>query len=173
MEFRLADATRITGPYDLIALFDCWHDTADPLGVAKAARVELAEDGCVLAVEPFANDRLEDNFTPLGRFGYAISTLVCTPCSISGGGPGLGAQAGEARTRELFTEAGFGIVRRAAETPLNIVCEARAGLREHVLVRRAWSRPWAPEFLGTVRASTSQPRWLRRSRPPRRVWVRR
>ncbi len=124
-EFRLGDATSVAGPFDLIAFFDCWHDTADPLGVAKAARGALAEGGRVLLVEPLAGDRLEDNCHPLGRFGYGISTLVCTPCSISDGGPGLGAQAGEARTREMFTEAGFGTLRRAAETPLNIVYEAR------------------------------------------------
>ena len=93
--------------------------------MAKAARQALAEDGQVLLVEPLAGDHLEDNVNPLGRFGYGISTLVCTPCSVSDGGPGLGAQAGEARTRETFTEAGFGTLRRAAETPLNIVYEAR------------------------------------------------
>ncbi len=125
VEFRLGDATSITGPFDLIAFFDCWHDTADPLGVAKAARQALAEGGRVLLAEPSAGDWLEDNFNPLGRFGYGISTLVCTPCSISDGGPGLGAQAGEARTRDMFAEAGFGTFRRAAETPLNIVYEAR------------------------------------------------
>ena len=126
VEFVEADATEITGPYDLIAFFDCWHDTADPLGVARAAKRALASGGSVLAVEPYANDRLEDNINPLGRFGYGISTLVCTPCSVSGGGPGLGAQAGEARTRALFTEAGFTSFRCVAEAPLNIVYEARA-----------------------------------------------
>lgn len=125
VRFEVADATDITGPYDLIAFFNCWHDTADPLGVARAAKRALAAGGSVLAVEPYANDRLEDSTDPLSRFGYGISTLVCTPCSISDGGPGLGAQAGEARTREMLLQAGFGSVRRAAETPLNIVYEAR------------------------------------------------
>lgn len=124
--FEMADAIEISGPYDLITFFDCWHDTADPLGVARAARRELAVGGSVLAVEPYANDHLEDNVNPLGRFGYGISTLVCTPCSISDGGPGLGAQAGEARTRKVFSEAGFGNFRRIAETPLNIVYQAQA-----------------------------------------------
>ena len=126
VRFEVADATEITGPFDLIAFFDCWHDTADPLGVARAARRALAPGGSVLAVEPYANDRLEENVNPLGRFGYGISTLVCTPCSISDGGHGLGAQAGEARTRGLFLDAGFTSFRRASETPLNIVYEARA-----------------------------------------------
>ncbi len=125
VRFQLADAVSITGPYDLIAFFDCWHDTADPIGVARAARRALARGGAVLAVEPFANDRLEDNFSPLGRFGYGISTLACTPCSISDGGPGVGAQAGEARTRELFTEAGFNSFRRVGQTPMNLIYEAR------------------------------------------------
>jgi SAM-dependent methyltransferase len=125
VSFEVADATEIRGPYDLIAFFDCWHDTADPLGVAGAARRALAADGSVMLVEPFAGDRLEDNLTPLGRMSYGASTIACTPCSISDGGPGLGAQAGEARTRELFTRAGFGIFRRVAETPLNVVYQAR------------------------------------------------
>jgi SAM-dependent methyltransferase len=126
VRFEVADARDISGTYDLITFFDCWHDTADPLGVAKAARNALADDGAVLAVEPFANDRLEDNASPLGRFGYAISTLVCTPCSVSDGGPGLGAQAGETRTRAIFMEAGFTTFRRIAQTPLNMVYQARA-----------------------------------------------
>ncbi len=126
VSFEVADASDISGPFDLIAFFDCWHDTSDPLGVAQCARQALADGGSVLLVEPFANDRLEDNLNPLGRFGYGISTLACTPCSISDGGPGLGAQAGETRTRELFARAGFTSFRRAAETPLNVIYEAKA-----------------------------------------------
>jgi SAM-dependent methyltransferase len=125
VRFEVASGTDITGPFDLITFFNCWHDTADPLGIARAARAALADDGAVLAVEPFAHDDLEDNLGPLGRFGYGISTVVCVPCSISDGGPGLGGLAGEARTRDLFTQAGFTTFRRAAETPLNIVYEAR------------------------------------------------
>ena len=124
-KFELADAASITGPFDLIAFFDCWHDTADPVAVARAARRALADGGRVLMVEPSAADCVEDNFNPLGRFGYGISTLVCTPCSITDGGPGIGAQAGERRTGAIFSQAGFGTFRRAAETPLNIVYEAR------------------------------------------------
>ncbi|MGB8382989.1 MAG: class I SAM-dependent methyltransferase, partial [Dermatophilaceae bacterium] len=124
-EFIVADAAEISGPFDLIAFFGCWTDTADPFGVTRAARTALAQDGVVLAVESQAGDRLEDNMGPLGRFGYAISTLACVPCSISDGGPGLGAMAGENRTRALFEEAGFTRFRRAVETPLNISYEAR------------------------------------------------
>ncbi len=125
VRFELADATDITGSYDLVLFCDCWHDTADPSGAARAARGALSDGGCVLLVEPYAADTLENNVSPLGRFGYGISTVVCTPCSVSGGGPGLGAQAGEARTRAVFAEVGFGSFARAAETPLNIVYVAR------------------------------------------------
>ena len=125
VRFEVADATALDGPFDLVTFFDSWHDTADPLGVARAAHRALADGGSVLLVEPSAADRLEDNFNPLGRFGYGISAVVCTPCSLSGGGPGLGAQAGEARTRALFVEAGFTSFARAAETPLNLVYQVR------------------------------------------------
>jgi hypothetical protein len=37
----------------------------------------------------------------------------------------LGAQAGESRIREVVTAGGFGRFRRAAETPFNLVFEAR------------------------------------------------
>lgn len=125
VSFETADATEISGPCDLIAFFDAWHDTADPLGAAAAARRALTDDGSVLLVEPSAHDRLEDNCTPLGRLFYGASALICTPCSVSGGGPGLGAQVGPARTGEIFHEAGFSRFRRAAETTLNAVYEAR------------------------------------------------
>ncbi len=121
VSFEVAEATALRGPYDLVLMCDCWHDTADPLGVARAVREALTVDGVVVLVEPFAHDHLVDNLNPLGRLSYGISTLVCTPCSLDDGGPGLGAQAGEARTRELFTAAGYSRFERVAETPLNIV----------------------------------------------------
>ena len=126
VSFQVANATDITGPYDLIAYFDCWHDTADPLGVATAARQALADAGSVLLVEPAAGDRIEDNLHLFGRMFYGASALMCVPCSVSDGGPGLGAQAGEARTRELFAKAGFSAFRRVAQTPVNAVYQASA-----------------------------------------------
>ena len=104
------------------SMFKCFvYDDSKLVAAGRA----LADGGRVLMVEPSAADCVEDNFNPLGRFGYGISTLVCTPCSISDGGPGIGAQAGERRTGAIFSQAGFGTFRRAAETPLNIVYEAR------------------------------------------------
>ena len=98
----------------------------DPVGAAKHAYESLKPDGSVLLVEPFANDTLDANTTPVGRLFYAASTFVCTPNSLSQEvGLGLGAQAGEARLRKVFTEAGFTQFRRATETPFNLILEAR------------------------------------------------
>jgi SAM-dependent methyltransferase len=112
--------------YDLICFFDCLHDMGDPVGAARHAYQTLASDGTVLLVEPFAGDRLEENANPIGRLFYAASTFVCTPNSLSQEvGLGLGAQAGEARLRDVFAEAGFTRFRRATETPFNLILEAR------------------------------------------------
>ncbi len=115
------------GPYDLVCRFDALHDMGDPIGAAAHIREQLAPGGTFLLVEPFANDRLEDNLNPVGQLFYAASTMICTPASLSQEGRmGLGAQAGEARLREVATRAGFGHFRRAAETPFNLVFELRA-----------------------------------------------
>jgi 2-polyprenyl-3-methyl-5-hydroxy-6-metoxy-1,4-benzoquinol methylase len=114
------------GSYDLVTTFDCLHDMGDPVGAARQVRAALAPDGVWMIVEPIAGDRLEDNLNPVGRAYYAFSTLLCTPSSLSQEvGLALGAQAGEARLREVLGTAGFTRVRRAAETPFNVVLEAR------------------------------------------------
>ena len=125
--FEVADATSYNGGrYDLIAFFDCVHDMADPAGAARHARASLNADGHVMVVEPFANDRLEDNLNPVGRVYYGASTMVCVPVSLAKNGPALGAQAGEPRLRDVFVRhGGFTRFRRATETPFNIVLEAR------------------------------------------------
>ena len=114
------------GGYDLICFFDCLHDMGDPVGAAAHALDGLSPDGAMMLVEPRAGDRVEDNLNPVGRVFYGASTLLCTPNSLDqDGGRALGAQAGEARLREVATEAGFTNFRRAAETPFNLVLEAR------------------------------------------------
>jgi len=125
--FEVAAAKGYAGKdYDFVAVFDCLHDMGDPVGAAKHVRESLAKDGTWMIVEPFANDDFKDNLNPLGRMYYSFSTLLCTPCSRSQEvGLCLGAQAGEARMREVVTSAGFGRFRRATETPFNIVYEAR------------------------------------------------
>ena len=113
--------------YDFVAVFDCLHDMGDPIGAAAHVRQSLAKDGTWMIVEPFANDRVQGQFeSQWGGSIYSFSTLLCTPCSRSQEvGLCLGAQAGEARIREVVTSAGFSRFRRAAETPFNIVYEAR------------------------------------------------
>jgi SAM-dependent methyltransferase len=112
--------------YDLICFFDALHDMGDPVAAAKHAAKSLAPDGSVMLVEPFANDRVEDNISPVARMYYAASTTICCAHAISDGGHlVLGAQAGEARLAEVFREAGFTRFRRALATPFNLVLEAR------------------------------------------------
>jgi SAM-dependent methyltransferase len=125
--FEVAGAGGYGGEgYDLVAFFDAFHDLGDPVGAARHAATVLAPDGTCLLVEPYASDRVEDNVNPVGRMYYGFSTLVCTPGSLSQPGrAALGTQAGEARLREALQAGGFGTVRRAAETPLNLVLEAR------------------------------------------------
>ena len=127
VRFEVEPAAAYTGEgYDLVAMFDCLHDMGDPVGAARHVRDTLAPDGAWMIVEPAAGDRVEDNLNPIGRAYYGFSTLLCTPASLSQDvGLALGAQAGEARLRETVTAGGFTRFRRAAETPFNLVLEAR------------------------------------------------
>jgi 2-polyprenyl-3-methyl-5-hydroxy-6-metoxy-1,4-benzoquinol methylase len=119
-------ATQDGGSWDLVTMFDCLHDMGDPIGAARQVRRTLAPGGTWMIVEPNAGDRIEDNLNPIGRAYYGFSTLLCTPASLSQEvGLALGAQAGEARIRDVVTAAGFTQFRRAAETPFNLVFEAR------------------------------------------------
>src|SRR4051812_5266563 len=124
--FEQAPAKSYPGrDYDLVAFFDCLHDMGDPVGAATNVLRSLAADGTWMIVEPFAGDKVEDNLNPVGRVYYSASTLICTPASRSQEvGLALGAQAGEARVREVVPRGGFGRFRRAAATPFNLVFEA-------------------------------------------------
>ena len=125
--FETASAKDFPGRgYALVTMFDCLHDMGDPAGASAHVRETLAPDGSWMIVEPFAGDRLEDNLNPVGRVFYSASTFICTPASRAQEvGACLGAQAGEARMRQVVTGAGFRQFRRAAETPFNLVYEAR------------------------------------------------
>lgn len=126
--FTVAKAKDFPGnDYDLITVFDCLHDMGDPVGAARHVLSSLKKDGTWMIVEPFANDELKDNLNPVGRVYYSFSTLLCTPCSRSQEvGLCMGAQSGEAKLREVVTSAGFTHFKRVAETPFNIIYEARA-----------------------------------------------
>ncbi|MFZ0037028.1 MAG: methyltransferase domain-containing protein [Candidatus Acidiferrales bacterium] len=128
VKFEVAAAKNFPGKdYDLVAFFDCLHDMGDPEGAARHVLQSLSRDGVWMIVEPFANDRLEDNLNPIGRVFYSASTTLCTPASLSQEvGLALGAQAGEARLTSVLKAAGFKRVRKAAQTPFNIVLEARS-----------------------------------------------
>jgi SAM-dependent methyltransferase len=124
--FQVAAAKNYPGrDFDLVAFFDCLHDMGDPAGAAAHVRQSLKPDGSWMIIEPMAGDRLEDNLNPIGRLYYAGSTLACIPTSLSQEvGAALGAQAGEARLREVISAGGFRSIRRAAETPFNMILEA-------------------------------------------------
>jgi len=125
--FEVAPAAEHPGDgYDLVTMFDCLHDMGDPVGAARRVRGLLADDGTWMIVEPMAGDRVEDNLNPVGRAYYGFSTFLCTPASLSQEvGLALGAQAGEARIGDVVSGGGFTRFRRAAETPFNLVFEAR------------------------------------------------
>jgi SAM-dependent methyltransferase len=125
--FEVATAKDFPGDgYDLVCVFDALHDMGDPVGAARRIRQALAPDGTLLLVEPNAGDAVEENLNPVGRTYYGLSTVICTPGSLDQEvGLGLGAQAGQRRLTAVLHEAGFSHVRRAAETPFNLVLEAR------------------------------------------------
>jgi hypothetical protein len=127
VSFEVAPSASYSGrAYDLVTMFDCLHDMGDPIGAARHVHESLAADGTWMIVEPAAGDRVEDNLNPVGRAYYSFSTLLCTPASLSQDvGLALGAQAGEARIRDVATSAGFSRFRRVSETPFNLVYEAR------------------------------------------------
>ncbi len=124
--FEVANAVDYPGrAYALVMNFDSLHDLGDPVGAARHVRETLAADGTWMIVEPFASDTVEENFNPVGRILYAASTVICVPASLAQHGPALGAQAGEARLRDVVTRGGFTRCRRAAQTLFNLVLEAR------------------------------------------------
>ena len=127
VHFEEARATTYGGgPYGLICFFDSLHDMGDPIAAARHAADVLAPDGTVMLIEPFAHDRVEHNLTPVGRMYYAVSTMVCCAHAIADGGRlVLGAQAGEARLADVFRKAGFTRIRRAADTPFNVILDVR------------------------------------------------
>jgi SAM-dependent methyltransferase len=127
ISFEVSGATDYPGDdYDLVTFFDCFHDMGNPAGAAKHVLQTLKKkNGAWMLIEPFANDKLEDNLNPIGRAFYSGSTLICVPASLNENGPALGAQAGEQRIKEVVTAAGFSKFRRATQTPFNLVFEAR------------------------------------------------
>ena len=127
VSFDVASAQTFTGgPYDLVTSFDCLHDMGDPLGAARHVRDMLAPGGTWMVVEPYAGGSVTENLNPVGRVYYSFSTFLCVPNALSqDGGYSLGAQAGEEAIARLAHDAGFASFRRVAETPFNLVYQAR------------------------------------------------
>ena len=125
VQFEVASAQDYPGEdYDFACIFDALHDMGDPVGASRHIRETLKDDGTFMLVEPMAGDSMAENMHPLGQIFYAFSTTVCTPASLAQDvGLGLGAQAGQQRLTEVLEEAGFQKVRRASETPTNMVLE--------------------------------------------------
>jgi 2-polyprenyl-3-methyl-5-hydroxy-6-metoxy-1,4-benzoquinol methylase len=128
VSFEVAPADAFPGTdWDLVAMFDCLHDMGDPTAVARHVHEALTPGGTWMLVEPNAGDTVAENLNPVGRLFYAASTLVCTPASLAQEGrAALGAQAGEKTLTDVLHAGGFAHVRRATDTPVNIVLEARA-----------------------------------------------
>ena len=126
LRFAVGSAQDYPGSYDLVTSFDCLHDMSDPLGAAVHTRQSLLPNGTWMIVEPRAGDDIEHNINPVGRVFYAASTMVCVPSGLQNHGPALGAQAGEKKIREVVSQGGFTQINRTAETPFNLVLEAKA-----------------------------------------------
>lgn len=128
VEFRLSDARSLEeDSYDLVCFFDCLHDMGHPVAAAAAARKALRREGRLMIIEPFAADRLENNISSVGRIFYSASSMLCCPHAVSERGTHvLGAQAGFSALSAVLREAGFKKVRVAAETPFNLLIEAKA-----------------------------------------------
>lgn len=125
VRFEVADATSYTGTHDLVLFFDAVHDFGDPVGALAHARSVLAPGGRVVAVEPYAEDSFEANLAnPIAGVFYVGSSALCVPHSISEGGAALGAQAGPARLKAVFHDAGLPGAEVAVATPYNLVIEA-------------------------------------------------
>ncbi len=125
--FEVADAKNYPAQgFDLICFFDCLHDMGDPVGAARHAREALSPNGSIMLVEPYANDRVEDNLNPIGRLYYSASTTLCCAHSLSEEGMALGAQAGEKKLAKVLKEAGFRTIRAAKKTPFNLIVEAQS-----------------------------------------------
>jgi ubiquinone/menaquinone biosynthesis C-methylase UbiE len=126
VRFEVGAANYAGADLDLVTFFDCLHDMGDPAGAAAHVHQSLKPDGSWMIVEPIASDRLEENLNPVGRLYYAASTMICVPTSLAQEvGAALGAQAGEAKLREVITSGGFKSVRRVTETPFNMILEAK------------------------------------------------
>jgi hypothetical protein len=104
---RREDATAIADEsFDVVLSIEALHEIRDAEGVARAARAAIGESGVFVVIEPCADDPMA------ARYLTSLSALHCLPV-----GGGLGAAAPASAYEELFARAGFGGIRRVAQTP--------------------------------------------------------
>ena len=126
IRFQTQEAKELPGKYDLITMFDCLHDMGDPSGAAKHVHQSLKSNGTWMIVEPYSNERVDENLNPIGRVFYNASSMICVPASLSQEvGLAVGAQAGDSKLREIAFAGGFRQFKRATQTPFNRILEAR------------------------------------------------
>jgi 2-polyprenyl-3-methyl-5-hydroxy-6-metoxy-1,4-benzoquinol methylase len=128
VSFTVSTATDFPGTgYDLITSYDCVHDMGNPGAVGRQVRQALAPDGTWLIVEPNLPGELTELAAhPFGRLFAGTSATVCLPSALAQRGEyALGNHAGEDALRSIVTRAGFTHWRRATETPVNAIYEAR------------------------------------------------
>jgi SAM-dependent methyltransferase len=113
------------GGYDLVTFFDCLHDMGDPIGAIRHTSHALAREGTAMIVEPMAGERVEENLNPVGRIYSAASVMLCTPNAVATGNTHLGTIASESAIRAVVQQGGLSRFRRATETHLNRIFEAR------------------------------------------------
>jgi hypothetical protein len=129
VKFEKRDVAREGLPekYDVISTFDVVHDAVDPVGLLRAIRASLADDGIYICLDINCADDPADNEGPLAAMFYGFSVTYCMTTSLASDGEGLGTCGlPEAKLRELCDEAGFGELRRLPlEDPFNSVYEIR------------------------------------------------
>lgn len=123
VSFTVSGAQEFTGKFDFITFFDCLHDMGDPIGALRNCHARLKPDGVIMAIEPMAGRKVEENFNPVGRVYSGASVMCCTPNAIATGGYVLGTVASDEELEKVARQAGFRRFRRATETPFNRVFE--------------------------------------------------
>eukprot|EP01006_Ploeotia_vitrea_P059866 TRINITY_DN74912_c0_g1_i1.p1 TRINITY_DN74912_c0_g1~~TRINITY_DN74912_c0_g1_i1.p1 ORF type:complete len:355 (-),score=42.92 TRINITY_DN74912_c0_g1_i1:78-1100(-) len=121
VEFLQEDATKVAGQFDMVFLFDCFHDMADPAGVAKGIFNSLKDDGVVMLVEPGrGGDNFADQKDEVSGMFFGVGVYVCQQISKAGGGPALGPCCPTPTLKKFWTDAGFEKFERATcDAPMN------------------------------------------------------
>ena len=98
------------GSFSVVTMFDCFHEMADPEGVAAEALMALKPGGKIFLIEPYSrkSDTIQAKLAVPTVAAYSgFSACLCTPCGkVFPGKEGLGTTAGTDRYEEIFKSAG-------------------------------------------------------------------